>query len=90
MVMRPPSACRIYNRCILAGRTGQSWGKRVVGIHLLGEQTGRPIGGGLAFGRELAHVLDGFLYIGYLWPLWYAKRQTFADKVCGTVGTTRR
>ena len=54
------------------------------------QQTGRPIGGGLAFGRELAHVLDGFFYIGYLWPLWDAKRQTFADKVCGTVGTTRR
>jgi hypothetical protein len=24
-------------------------------------------------------------YLGYLWPLWDAKRQTFADKICSTV-----
>jgi hypothetical protein len=25
------------------------------------------------------------LYLGYLWPLWDAKRQTFADEICSTV-----
>ncbi|WUN50496.1 RDD family protein [Streptomyces sp. NBC_00306] len=24
-------------------------------------------------------------YLGWLWPLWDAKKQTFADKVCNTV-----
>ena len=39
----------------------------------------------MAFVRQLAHILDGIpCYIGYLWPLWDAKRQTFADKVIGT------
>ncbi len=38
---------------------------------------------------ETRHV-HASLYIGYLWPLWDAKRQTFADNVCGTVRTTRR
>jgi hypothetical protein len=34
----------------------------------------------------LAHILDSLpCYLGYLWPLWDAKRQTFADKVMGTV-----
>jgi uncharacterized RDD family membrane protein YckC len=47
---------------------------------------GSYIGGGMAFVRELAHVLDGLpCYLGYLWPLWDDKRQTFSDKVCGTV-----
>jgi uncharacterized RDD family membrane protein YckC len=75
----------IWNRWIRAGRTGQSWGKKVVGIRLVREADGQPIGAGLAFGRDLAHVVDGFFYLGYLWPLWDPKRQTFADKICSTV-----
>ena len=74
-----------YNRWYRMGRTGQSWGKKVVGIRLVSEQTGQPVGMGLAFARDLAHVVDGFFYLGYLWPLWDAKRQTFADKICSTV-----
>jgi uncharacterized RDD family membrane protein YckC len=34
-------------------------------------------------------VLDGFCYVGYLWPLWDDKRQTFADKILGTVVVER-
>ena len=75
----------IWNRWIRAGRTGQSWGKKVVGIRLVREADGQPIGAGLAFVRDLAHVVDGFFYLGYLWPLWDPKRQTFADKICSTV-----
>ena len=47
---------------------------------------GSYVGGGTAFLRELAHVIDGLpCYLGYLWPLWDDKRQTFADKICSTV-----
>ena len=36
--------------------------------------------------RQLAHLLDGFLCnLGYLWPIWDAKKQTFADKIMGTL-----
>lgn len=36
--------------------------------------------------RQLAHVLDTLIcYLGYLFPLWDAKRQTFADKLMSTV-----
>ncbi|BAK35151.1 hypothetical protein MLP_21370 [Microlunatus phosphovorus NM-1] len=30
-----------------------------------------------AFLRDLLHILDGAVYIGYLWPLWHPRRQTF-------------
>lgn len=75
-----------YNRWFQAGKTGQSWGRKVVGVRLLGESTGQPIGAGLAFARDMAHLLDlCSCLIGYLWPLWDAKKQTFADKVCKTL-----
>ncbi|KRE52988.1 RDD family protein [Phycicoccus sp. Soil748] len=76
---------QIWNRSFKQGRTGQSIGKKVLGLKLVDERTGQPIGAGMAFVRDLAHVLDGFFYIGYLWPLWDEKRQTFADKVLSTV-----
>ena len=75
----------IWNRYVRAGRTGQSWGKKVVGIRLVRESDGRPIGAGMAFVRDLAHIVDGFLYLGYLWPLWDEKKQTLDDKIFSTL-----
>ena len=76
----------IYNRCILAGRTGQSLGKRTLHMRLISDRTGEPIGGGMAFARDVCHILDTLAcYIGWLFPLWDAKRQTFADKIISTV-----
>jgi uncharacterized RDD family membrane protein YckC len=76
---------QLWNRAFRQGRTGQSIGKTVVGLKLVDERTGLPIGAGMAFVRDLAHVLDGVLPIGYLWPLWDDRRQTFADKILRTV-----
>ncbi len=76
---------QVWNRWVLQGRTGQSVGKRVLGIRLLSERSLAPVGPGMAFARDLCHIADGFFYLGYLWPLWDAKRQTFADKIIGTV-----
>ncbi|MFF1836892.1 RDD family protein [Streptomyces sp. NPDC058231] len=68
------------------GTTGQTVGKKAVGIRLLRESDGQPIGFGMAFVRRVAHFLDSAAcYIGWLWPLWDAKKQTFADKVCSTL-----
>ncbi|SDP44754.1 Uncharacterized membrane protein YckC, RDD family [Pedococcus dokdonensis] len=78
-------AIQLWNRCFKMGRTGQSIGKKAMGIRLVDEHSGRPIGAGMAFVRDLAHYLDGAAYIGYLWPLWDDKRQTFADKILNTV-----
>ena len=75
----------VWNTCMKQGRTGYSIGKGVLGTKLIAEQTGQPIGAGMAFVRYLCHILDSICYIGYLWPLWDSKRQTFADKIMKTV-----
>jgi len=76
----------IWNTVFRQGRTGWSLGKRAMGIRLISEETGQPMGAGLCFVRQLAHIVDGIIcYIGYLWPLWDAKRQTLADKIMSTV-----
>jgi uncharacterized RDD family membrane protein YckC len=74
-----------YNRWFLQGKTGQSWGKKVVGLRLIGEATGQPIGAGKAFLRDICHIVDSICYIGFLWPLWDAKKQTLADKIVSTI-----
>ena len=72
-----------------AGRTGQSLGKTWMGTWLLSEQTGQPIGTGQAFLRDICHILDGILYIGYILAAFDDKVQTFADKIIKTVVVTQ-
>lgn len=69
----------------LTGVKGQSPGKALIGIKVVSEDTGQPIGGGQGIVRQLAHFLDGICLIGYLFPLWDPKKQTFADKIMKTV-----
>jgi uncharacterized RDD family membrane protein YckC len=76
----------IYNRCYQAGRTGQSLGKKATDTRLIGEATGQPIGAGMAFVRDIAHIVDAVIcYIGFLFPLWDGKKQTLADKIVHTL-----
>ena len=76
----------VWNTCLRAGRTGYSVGKGLFDIKLVSERTREPIGPGMAFWRYVCHVVDALpLYLGYLWPLWDAKRQTFSDKIMRTV-----
>jgi uncharacterized RDD family membrane protein YckC len=81
-------AWALYN-AYLGGQTGQSYGKKIAGTRLISEATGQPPGGGLGIGRYFVHILDSLpCFLGYLWPLWDAKRQTFADKLLKTVVVT--
>jgi uncharacterized RDD family membrane protein YckC len=76
---------QIYNRWYLGGQ-GQSYGKKVLGLMLVSEETGQPIGMLNAFLRDVCHFLDFIIcFIGYLFPLWDPKRQTIADKIMRTV-----
>ena len=80
------AAVNFYNKCVLMGRTGHTWGKRFFGFGLIRESTGRPMGLWRAIVRELAHTFDYvILGIGFLMPLWDAKGQTLADKLMKTV-----
>lgn len=75
-----------WNLWYTQGRTGQSLGKLVVGTRLVSEGTGQPVGGLTAFLRSVAHLVDALpCFVGYLWPIRDARRQTFADKLAGTV-----
>ncbi|MFI9011900.1 RDD family protein [Actinosynnema sp. NPDC053489] len=76
----------IYNSWYLAGTTGQSMGKKIAKVKLIKEETGQPIGFGNAFVRHLCHFVDSLpCYAGWFAPLWEAKKQTWADKIMGTV-----
>ncbi|HVB27760.1 MAG TPA: RDD family protein [Mycobacteriales bacterium] len=76
---------QIWN-LVRQGRTGQTVGKSVIGTRLIRSATGQYVGAGLSIGRAFLHVVDSLAcYLGYLWPLWDSQRQTFADKIVGTV-----
>jgi hypothetical protein len=72
---------------IQRGHLGYDVGDVVVGQTLVLEATDQPLGSGVTvFVRNLAHILDALpCYIGYLWPIWDTKNQTFADKIMATV-----
>nr|WP_232491204.1 RDD family protein [Mycobacterium dioxanotrophicus] len=81
-----PLAFAVWNYGYKQGTTGQSIGKKVMKFQVVSESTGQPIGFGMSLVRQIAHFADSAVcYIGYLLPLWDAKRQTFADKIMSTV-----
>ncbi len=76
----------IRNYFLDQGRTGWTWGKRKVGIRLINEVDGTPVGAGMAFVRYLLHgLINQACYIDYLWPLWDERKQTLTDKVLNSV-----
>ena len=73
---------QVWNRIFRMGRTGQSVGKQVMGLKLVHEQTGQPIGALQAFLRELlSGLINQIFYLSYLWMLWDDNSQTLHDKV---------
>lgn len=65
------------------GRTGQTWGRKIVGVKVVDKQSGQPIGSGRAFGRILLEstISGAICYLGFLWMLWDRDRQTWHDKI---------
>ncbi|ANZ36355.1 hypothetical protein BBK82_10060 [Lentzea guizhouensis] len=81
----------IWNTIVRGGSTGQSLGKKVAKIKLIKEDTQQPPGGGTAFLRLLINYAFGLAcgigaLVNYLAPLWnQPKKETYSDKICGTV-----
>jgi uncharacterized RDD family membrane protein YckC len=76
----------IWNNGYKQGTTGSSIGKSIMKFKVVSETTGQPIGFGMSVVRQFAHIVDSLICgIGYLFPLWDAKRQTLADKIMTTV-----
>ena len=76
----------LYNMTYLVSKTGQSVGRRLVGISITDAKTGEPVGFMRTLARNLfAGLITGILYLGFLRLLVDRRKQTWHDKVFGTV-----
>jgi uncharacterized RDD family membrane protein YckC len=68
------------------GETGQTIGKRALGIRVYDLRQGGPIGYGRAFIRYIGRYVSSIvILLGYLWMLWDGEKQTWHDKFAGSV-----
>jgi len=75
----------LWNLTYLVGRTGQPWGRRLVGLRVL-DSEGAAIGFWRSLGRNLfaAFISAPLLYLGFLWVIWDPQKQAWHDKVFRT------
>jgi uncharacterized RDD family membrane protein YckC len=68
------------------GPTGQTLGKRALGIRVVSFDTGGPIGYGRAGIRYVGKIISAvFILLGFLWMLWDREKQTWHDKMARDV-----
>ena len=74
---------------IQRGRTGQTLGQHLIGVRVVDQATGEPIGPARSVVRSLTHVADiAPLCWGLIRPGWSRDRQTWADRIHRTVVVT--
>jgi len=66
------------------GRTGQTLGKKAVGIYTIRADNGEFVGGPVGVGRKLLHVLDTLALLTG-WIVGLITNRTYADMIIGTV-----
>lgn len=65
--------------------SGQTFGKRALGIRVVDFSSAGPLPMGRAMLRSVVRsFLSGILLLGYLWMLWDPEQQTWHDKLVGT------
>jgi uncharacterized RDD family membrane protein YckC len=65
--------------------SGQTVGKRLLGIRVVDFEAGIPITYGRAFARNIMRFVSGLVFgLGYLWMLWDRDHQTWHDKIALT------
>ena len=68
------------------GATGQTLGKRALGIRVYDFRVGGPIGYGRGLLRYVGKIISGLVcFLGFLWMLWDREKQTWHDKIATTV-----
>jgi len=68
------------------GPTGQTLGKRALGIRVIDLKRGGPIGYGRAVLRYIGRILSTIVVLlGYFWMIWDPEKQTWHDKIAGSV-----
>lgn len=75
----------VYYTLMEGGRSGQTLGKKLLGIKVIREGSGEPLGYGKAFVRWLGRIPSSFVFaLGYLWMIWDDEKQTWHDKIADT------
>lgn len=75
-----------YYTYLEGGDTGQTLGKRAMGIRVVDLHGGGPIGYSRGFIRYIGRIASAIvIYLGYLWMLWDAEKQTWHDKFATAV-----
>ncbi len=83
----------VVSTLVTAFCIGRNWspGMRSMGIGVVDQSTGQPIGFGRALVRGIVSIASGrVLLLGYLWMLWDPKKQTWHDKVARSVVVQQR
>lgn len=71
---------------LLTGRSGQTLGKRALGIAVVDRTTHQPIGVGRGFGRFFGMLLSSLVCgLGFLWAAWDGEKQTWHDKIARSI-----
>jgi uncharacterized RDD family membrane protein YckC len=74
---------------LMEGRTGQTVGKRALGVRVVDMRTGNPLGVGRAIGRYVGKIVSAIpCGLGYLWMLWDPNKQTWHDKMVSSYVVT--
>jgi uncharacterized RDD family membrane protein YckC len=75
-----------YYTYLEGGATGQTLGKRAVGIRVYDFRVGGPIGYGRGLLRYVGKIVSSLVcFLGFLWMLWDREKQTWHDKIATTV-----
>jgi uncharacterized RDD family membrane protein YckC len=75
-----------YYGYLEGGPTGQTLGKKALGIRVLDLRGGGPIGFSRAVIRYFGRILSALpIFLGYFWMLWDSEKQTWHDKLAGSV-----
>jgi uncharacterized RDD family membrane protein YckC len=75
-----------YYGYLEGSNSGQTVGKRALGIRVIDFNTGGPIGFGRAVIRYFGRIVSFIAcFLGYFWMLWDKERQTWHDKFANDV-----
>lgn len=76
----------LYYALLEGGATGQTLGKKALGIRVLDFNGGGSIGYGRAAIRYIGRIVSSIpCLLGYLWMLWDKEKQTWHDKFATSV-----
>jgi uncharacterized RDD family membrane protein YckC len=81
----------ILNFIFLAGRTGQTLGKRLIGIRIIRTDQQRATTKQIILRHVLGYPLSMTVFtLGFLWLLWDRRQQGWHDKIAGTLVVRKR